>query len=98
MKRILVLLRFNLFFVFLFFSFTAYGQIEKMGLEGSAKVNLQHPKKVSNRYLDNNGKKKKIKTKIRLIYGEGCPAYLSFESKPQQERQKAMKKYRKKLS
>ncbi|MBN1597396.1 MAG: hypothetical protein JW894_03825 [Bacteroidales bacterium] len=61
------------------------------------KVNYRHPQKTSNRYLDNNGRKKKLKTKIRMVKGWECPSYLHYQSKPQKRREKALEKRRKKL-
>jgi hypothetical protein len=63
--------------------------------ESGVKVNIRHPKKPANRYLDSNEKKKKLKTSFKMVYGFECPSYLQYTSKPQKEREKMLKKNRK---
>ena len=61
------------------------------------KVNLRQPPKRTDRYIENNARKKKLKTKIRMMHGWECPSYLHYESKPQKKREKATDKRRKKI-
>jgi hypothetical protein len=56
------------------------------------KVNPRHPPKASNRYLDNNEKKKKLKTSYKRVSASECPSYMQYFSKPKKERQKMLKK------
>jgi len=56
------------------------------------KANPRHPQQQSNRYLDNNEKKKKLKTSYKLVSSNGCPSYMQFTSKPQKEREKMLRK------
>jgi hypothetical protein len=65
-----------------------------MAKDNVIKVNLRHPKKPSNRYLDSNEKKKKLKTSYKMVYGTECPSYMQYTSKPQKDRQKMLKKGR----
>lgn len=62
------------------------------------KVNLRKPPQSSDRYLDNNKPKKKLKTKIKVMKSWQCPSYLYYESKPQKNRDKMMRKRRKKIN
>jgi hypothetical protein len=86
--------------VIFFFAFSILPEInaqqgDNMVKDNVIKVNLRHPKKPSKRYLDNNEKKKKLKTSYKLVYGTECPSYMQYSSRPQKERQKMLRKGRK---
>ena len=88
-------------FVFLFGIFsvsTGYSQVATPIVQDKViKVNLRQPPKKSDRYIENNKPKKKLKTKIRMMHSWECPSYLHYESKPQKKREKVMDRHRKKI-
>jgi len=69
-------------------------QSEKMGIYSEDKTHIKHPKKPKNRYIDNYGKKKKIKTSYKYAKDWECPMHKQYISQSQKERQKAMQKNR----
>jgi hypothetical protein len=82
-------------FFFLMFSVSPALKAQKgdvMVKDDVIKVNLRHPQKPSSRYLDNNEKKKKLKTSYKKVYASECPSYMQYTSRPQKERQKMMRK------
>ena len=61
------------------------------------KVQLRHPQRPSNRYLDNNKPKKKLRVRIRTTRSWNCPCYQPYISRPEKAREKLLKKRRKKI-
>ncbi len=47
-----------------------------------------------NTYIENNRKKKKIKTKIRILHSDSCPSFAAYTSKPKERREKLLRKKR----
>lgn len=47
-----------------------------------------------NTYINNNKKKKKYKTKIRILHSDSCPSFAAFISKPKARREKMYRKKR----
>ena len=56
------------------------------------KVDLRHPPRQSDRYLNNDKKKKKLKTKYKILYGNECPIFRQYISRPEKEREKLLHK------
>ena len=97
MKKII---RLSLCLAFLFGTFfvtSVYSQSPTPLFQDKAiKVDLRHPAKPTNRYIENNQRKKKIKTRVKMNNNSKCHAFLLYESKPKQKREKAINKNRKK--
>jgi hypothetical protein len=84
--------------LFLPFSGAINGQSgEAIVKDDVIKVRLRHPQKPSNRYFDNNKPKKKIKTRAKRVAGFENRSFVIFESNAKQDREKMIKKRRKKL-
>lgn len=47
-----------------------------------------------NTYIENNRKKKKIKTKIRILHSDSCPSFATYTSKQKDRREKLLRKKR----
>ncbi len=45
-----------------------------------------------NRYKENNKKKKKIKTNIKILHADSCPTFKSYVSKQQNKRIRKLKR------
>lgn len=76
---------------------TSYAQNESFGITSERAPNLRHPKKPTNRYLENNNKKKKIKTSHKYVNGNGCRYFAVYKSEKKEARLKAIRKRRSKL-
>jgi hypothetical protein len=95
MKKNFTLFSVLLIFLAITFSTEIKSQTSNPSMaESGVKVNIRHPNKPTNRYLDNNEKKKKLKTSYKMVHGFECPSYMQYTSKPQKEREKMMKKGR----
>ena len=69
---------------------------EKVVRDKVTKTGTVNPPKKSDKYLDNNKKKKKIKPKISVVRGWECPCYGNYKSKANKKRNKKMQATRKK--
>lgn len=43
-------------------------------------------------YIENDRKKKKIKTKIRILHSDSCPSYAAYTSKTRERREKMLRR------
>jgi len=73
-------------------------QIESQVNSGrSPRVHYRHPPKHTNRYVENNRMKKKFRASRKIGGTWDCHIFLYYKSKPQKEREKQIKRKRRKL-
>lgn len=62
--------------------------------EDVIKVKRRYPSGPSKVYLGSGGKKKKVKSKIKVVNNDNCPTYVAYFSKPKAKREKKLRKHK----
>lgn len=94
MKRLLTIISIFTFLLTFYPKVEVNAQSEKMRIYSEGKTHIKHSKKTKNRYIDNYGKKKKIKTSYKYVKDWECPLHKQYISQARKERLKAMQKKR----
>jgi hypothetical protein len=87
----------TIFFVLLITSPTvslySKDDFDKMGIASERRAHPKHPgKKIKKRYIENNQKKRKVKTYRKIITDSDCNVYVVYKSEGQKKINKNLKR------